>query len=145
MENKIKNMTPHPIAIVNGEGKVVRVIESSGLIRLTVTTVSQGEVDGIPLSKTVFGDPIGLPPENWIAQAQGNNEFGQGKTQQDAVEDCILRCGKDKSDIAVSCETFYIVSQLVKSALPNRSDLLVPAEMVRDEKGVILGCKSLGI
>ena len=144
MKKIIKNMTPHPIAIVDGEGKVVRVIESSGLIRLTVTTVSQGEVDGIPLSKTVFGDPIGLSSENWIAQAQGNNEFGQGKTQQDAVEDCILRCGKDKSDIAVSCETFYIVSQLVKSALPNRSDLLVPAEMVRDEKGAILGCKSLG-
>ena len=138
-------MTPHSITIVDGEGKVVRVIESSGLVRLTVTTVSQGEVDGIPLSKTVFGDPIGLPSENWIAQAQGNNEFGQGKTQQDAVEDCILRCGKDKSDIAVSCETFYIVSQLVKSALPNRSDLLVPAEMVRDEKGAIIGCKSLGL
>ena len=138
-------MTPHAIKIVDGEGKVVRTIESSGSIRLTAKTVSQRETDGIPLSKTIFGEPVGLPPENWIAQAQGNNEFGQGKTQQDAVEDCILRCGKDKSDIAVSCETFYIVSQLVKSALPNRSDLLVPAEMVRDEKGMIIGCKSLGI
>ena len=39
----------------------------------------------------------------------------------------------------------YIVSQLVKSALPNRSDLLVPAEVVRDEKGNIIGCCSLGI
>ena len=41
--------------------------------------------------------------------------------------------------------TYYIVSQLVKSALPSRDDLLVPAEMVRDEKGCIVGCKSLGI
>lgn len=40
--------------------------------------------------------------------------------------------------------TFYIVSQLVKAALSNRADLLVPAEVVRDEKGHILGCKSLG-
>ena len=39
---------------------------------------------------------------------------------------------------------FYVVSQLVKSALPNRKDLLVPAEVVRDEKGQIIGCKSLG-
>ena len=39
---------------------------------------------------------------------------------------------------------FYVVSQLVKSALPNRKDLLVPAEVVRDEKGQIVGCKSLG-
>jgi hypothetical protein len=39
---------------------------------------------------------------------------------------------------------FYIVSQLVKTALPKREDLLVPAEVVRDEKGQIIGCKSLG-
>lgn len=39
---------------------------------------------------------------------------------------------------------FFIVSQLVKSALPERTDLLVPAEVVRDEKGNIVGCKSLG-
>ena len=39
---------------------------------------------------------------------------------------------------------FYIVSQLVKSALPERTDLLVPAEVVRDENGNIIGCKSLG-
>jgi hypothetical protein len=41
--------------------------------------------------------------------------------------------------------TFYIVSQLVKSALPHRKDLLVPAEVQRDTKGNILGCRSLGI
>lgn len=40
--------------------------------------------------------------------------------------------------------TYYIVSQLVKSALPQRNDLLVPAEVVRDANGVILGCRSLG-
>ena len=41
-------------------------------------------------------------------------------------------------------ETFYIVSQLVKSAFPERTDLLVPAEVVRDEIGQIIGCRSLG-
>lgn len=40
---------------------------------------------------------------------------------------------------------FYIVSQLVKNALYSRKDLLVPAEVMRDEKGNIVGCKSLGI
>lgn len=39
---------------------------------------------------------------------------------------------------------FFIVSQLVKSALPERTDLLVPAEVVRDESGRIVGCRSLG-
>ena len=40
--------------------------------------------------------------------------------------------------------TFYIVSQWVRSALPDRTDLLVPAEVVRDPAGVIIGCHSLG-
>lgn len=41
--------------------------------------------------------------------------------------------------------TFYIVSQLVKNALPSRKDLLVPKQVVRDKRGNILGCKSLDI
>ena len=107
MKKTIKNLTPHAITIVYGRGKIVRVIESSGSVRLASKTVSQGETDGIPLSKTVFGEPVGLPEFN--------------------------------------CDTLLIVSQLVKNAFPMRSDLVVPAEMVRDEKGAILGCKSLGL
>ncbi len=39
---------------------------------------------------------------------------------------------------------FFIVSQMVKSAYPERTDLLVPAEVVRDRDGNIIGCRSLG-
>lgn len=39
----------------------------------------------------------------------------------------------------------YIVSQIVKSAFPERSDLLVPAEVQRNSEGNIIGCKSLGV
>lgn len=41
--------------------------------------------------------------------------------------------------------TYYIVSQLVKNALPNRRDLLVPKQVVRDKQGNIIGCKRLDI
>jgi hypothetical protein len=41
--------------------------------------------------------------------------------------------------------TFLIVSQLILAAYPERKDLLVPAEMLRDEKGNIIGCQSLGL
>lgn len=41
--------------------------------------------------------------------------------------------------------TYYIVSQLVKNALPLRKDLLVPKGVVRDDNGNILGCKHLDI
>lgn len=104
---QIKNLTPHPINICNNAGKIIRVFQSEGLVRLKAVTVSAGEIDGIPVSRTEFGQPEGLP------------EF------QDGV--------------------FIVVSQLVKNALPSRSDLLVPAEVVRDEKGNIIGCKSFGL
>ena len=41
-------------------------------------------------------------------------------------------------------DTYYIVSQLVKNALPNRTDLLVPADIIRDNTGMIVGCRSFG-
>ncbi|DAZ85539.1 TPA_asm: hp [Altiarchaeum virus] len=40
---------------------------------------------------------------------------------------------------------FFVVSQIIKSAYPQRTDLLVPAELIRDKEGVILGCQSLGV
>ena len=40
---------------------------------------------------------------------------------------------------------YYIVSQLVKAALSERKDLLVPAEMYRNASGRIIGCRSLGV
>lgn len=38
---------------------------------------------------------------------------------------------------------YYIVSRLIRQALPQRMDLLVPNDMVRDETGKIIGCRSL--
>lgn len=38
---------------------------------------------------------------------------------------------------------FYIVSALVANALPDRSDLLIPDDTVRDNEGKIIGCKAL--
>lgn len=103
----IINKTPHPVHIVDDAGCVVHTFPVSGEpIRLAATTQHAGQIDGVPVSQTVFGKPEGLPEQ--------------------------------------SSGTYYIVSQLVKSALPSRTDLLVPAEVVRDSNGNILGCRSLG-
>ena len=42
-------------------------------------------------------------------------------------------------------DTFYIVSRLVLSACPDRNDLIVPNELVRDDEGHIIGCMSFAI
>lgn len=39
--------------------------------------------------------------------------------------------------------TLYVVSGLLKSACPQRSDLVVPARQIRDEQGRIIGCEGL--
>jgi hypothetical protein len=39
--------------------------------------------------------------------------------------------------------TLYIVSALVRAALPGRADLASPGDLVRDEAGNVVGAKSL--
>ena len=100
----IKNLTPHDVNIVEG-GKVIKTFKSEGLVRCTQSTEIVGEVEGINITSTVFGDVEGLP-----AETEG---------------------------------TYYIVSRLVLNACRSRNDLLVPNELVRDDKGNIIGCQSL--
>jgi len=39
--------------------------------------------------------------------------------------------------------TLYVVSGLVKSAVPNRHDVVSPGELIRDENGKPIGCRGL--
>ena len=41
-------------------------------------------------------------------------------------------------------DTIYIVSSLVAQRVPDRKDVFIPNESIRDDKGRIIGCKSLG-
>ena len=85
----------------------IRTIPASGIVaRLATETVPAGEFDGVPLTRTEFGEPEGLP------------EYEEG--------------------------TILITSQIMKNAFPDRDDVVVPAEVVRED-GVILGCRSLGL
>lgn len=103
----IKNLTPHPINIIGPAGELVATIApESAPARLAAKTVPADPINGIATSKTVFGEPEGLP--------------------------------------SVTDGTWLVVSQIIKSALPGRQDLLVPAEVVRDKSGAIIGCRSLG-
>lgn len=38
---------------------------------------------------------------------------------------------------------YYVVSRLVMSACPARQDLLVPNDLVRNDAGQVIGCRSL--
>ena len=138
------NLTPHPITILDQNNNVIRTIQSSGLVRLKVkasTVYTNQHVQGVPVSKTVFGEPEGLPETKWYVEQEGGMSCFTTNLNLTLAE----FESQGMSDPYVDLENYYIVSQLVKSALPNRPDLLVPAEVQRDSSGNIIGCRSLGI
>lgn len=57
----IINLTPHSINIVDEEGNVIKVFESSGVARAAQNNVEIGTLEGIPIIETTFGEPIDLP------------------------------------------------------------------------------------
>lgn len=100
------NLTPHDIVIVR-DGIEDFIIPASGTVaRLSTETVTVGDIDGIPVTATKYGEITGLPP--------------------------------------VTPGNVYIVSALVAGRCPARTDVFIPNESVRDERGRIIGCKSLG-
>lgn len=104
---KIVNLTPHAINFVGEAGEALMTIEPSGQIaRVTAKTVTTGNINGIPVTETVFGEVENLP--------------------------------------LPTSDTIYIVSSLVAQRFKDRDDVFIPNESVRDEKGRVIGCKSLG-
>lgn len=52
----------------------------------------------------------------------------------------------DVVDLPVSTpNTVYIVSRLVKNAVPSRTDVVCPGSLVRDDKGIPVGCDGLSL
>lgn len=57
----IVNLTPHSITFVR-EGESSLVIEPSGILARVSTKIETiGNIDGIPITKTAFGEVEGLP------------------------------------------------------------------------------------
>ena len=45
----------------------------------------------------------------------------------------------------VTENTIFVVSRMVKDRVPNRTDVLVPGALVRDENGNIIGANGLSL
>ena len=85
-----------------------------------VLTVEPSGILARCATKTVMVDAInGIPVTS--------TEFGEVEGLPDPTEN-----------------TIFLVSSLVASRVPNRIDVFIPNESVRDDKGRIIGCKSLG-
>jgi len=89
---------------------------SGKIVRVGSTIQRIGEVEGIPLTCTTYGKP---------GVEIGNRWDGELPEPQPGV--------------------WYVVSALAAQACPDRKDFLIPNETVRNEKGQIIGCKSLAV
>jgi len=81
---RVINLTPHNINVVGEDGQVVQTFPASGdLARCQVSREQVGEINGIPVNRTVFGDVTGLPEQQegvvyvvsaLVAQAAGRDD-----------------------------------------------------------------------
>ena len=123
------NLTPHTIRIMDGD--LLLEIASSGNARVQSAPETVGTIGpGLPLVRVVYGEVTGLPAED-------EGCAGCGSSEPNAF------CEACHSGHVVPAR--YIVSRAVAAACPDRRDLLVPYDLVRDASGQILGCRALEV
>lgn len=60
-EKKLINLTPHSISIVDNDGKIVKIIESSGIARCKEESSIIGSINSFDVIQMRFGEVYGLP------------------------------------------------------------------------------------
>ena len=116
MFERIINYTPHDVVLLGGKGNVIHTFKPQKRpVRMKTGVKTLAKFDDVPVKQVTFGE-ANLPQAN-----------GKDPTAKDYK-------GK-----------YYIVSALVATRHPERTDFLMPHDVVRDEKGVVLGCKSFAV
>lgn len=135
----IINLTSHPISFYNGNGEKI-VVKTSGRearcsikdeIIERVTVISNGRKMEVPVFRSYLTASVTGLPEPLVKD-------GTPCRYCDREE-----CGDERTGIR-NCEYAprYIVSRVIVDALPERSDLYSPYELIR-ENGSVIGAKAL--
>lgn len=60
--SEVINLTPHAVSLADTEGNVVKTFPPCGQVaRVTATAEVVGELAGFPVSRSRFGDVVGVP------------------------------------------------------------------------------------
>lgn len=116
------NLTPHPISIHLPSGEVIHLGTWANVARVEVVVKGRG------------GFNERLPGVGEVFIPVKGNTYGKvtGLPEWDGTN-----------------EKKYVVSRLVAEAAqkenPERGDLYVPGELVRDSEGKVVGCKGLSV
>jgi len=126
------NLTPHEVTIIGG-GEPMVVPPSGTLARVAQTLTEVGTVRGVRIVRSTYGAVVGLPP-----QQHGCAYCGAINCECAAGNEGVCGCSGEPEYPAT-----YIVSAMVRDAVPSRTDVFSPADFVRDAAGKIVGCKAL--
>ena len=112
------NLTPHPVNLLNEQDETILTLPGHpNPPRLKQSDVVTGHFQVFEeQTSTVISVPL------------SSTQFGEIQNLPDEVKGTLL-----------------IVSRLVMTACPDRDDLIVPNQPVRDEKGRIVGCRSFAM
>ncbi len=103
-----------------------------------------------PHDVNIVGDDgeviLSIKPEPTPARAKASTiKVGAIEVEGKTIPLTTTRMGEVEGLPPEEEDTILIVSRIVAEACPNRHDLLIPNESVRDEKGRIVGVKSLAV
>lgn len=112
---KLVNLTPHTINVVGEDGTPILAIEPSGdVARVSSRTETVGVV-----TVQVGDNTLVIPLTTTV--------FGDVQDLPDPQDGVA-----------------FVVSSLVAQRVPDRTDVFIPSDSVRDSSGRIVGCRSLG-
>jgi hypothetical protein len=92
-------------------------------------------MNGGSVSLPCEGEPVRLSEERSVASTLAISGVTIAVVEQSYGEPELLP--------PPTADVWHVVSQLVVNALPDRSDLLFPVDLVRDEFGNVVGCRAL--
>ena len=86
------------------------------------------------------GDTVTLPPSGTVARCSTSSEV---VGEVNGIPVSRVSYGEVVGLPEATEGVIFIVSALVRSAVPHRKDVASPGDLVRDAAGAVVGCKGL--
>ena len=86
---------------------------------------------------------LSVPPSGQVARVNVSRELDTEAACRLGVPAYITAYGEVTGLPEMQPDTIYIVSGMVRAALPARADLWQPGELLRDDAGRVVGCIGL--
>jgi len=102
---KVINVTPHALNVIKADGSMTTIAPSGQVARLAVTTKVVGDVDGISVYQTEFGEIQGLPAPEAGTVFIGSLLVAQAAAKQGRAD--VLSPGeliRDKEGKPIGCK-----------------------------------------